>query len=233
MITKLKILATVLITTAVIGGGGFYLYENFTSPPNDNVYPKVAAVNNIQYVTPSVDLGGVSNSGPRRTASTTSSNSAADYTPSLKPSPLLSSGTVSVSPNVGESLLSTSGSGGYVSGTRSSGSEELVYSGGGGSLSLLAFGGSSKSSNESGVSGSSSLGSPGFNSGSRLSVISASSVSRAFSDNIVSGQSVGGDPGGDPTGPPIGEEEEAPVGDGLWVLLLFAGIYVFYRRRTV
>lgn len=224
MTTKLKILATVLMTTAVIGGGGAYLYDQFTAPAN--YYPEVVEVSSTQYITPSVDLGSISSSAPRRSVSAPG-NETASYKPSLSSTPLPTSGVGGTAVLGGGTLLSSTTSGSYTTAARSSSSESL-YSGGGGSgsLSLLAYGGRSSSSGGS------------YGGGGSISGSSLMSSTTASSSTLMGAPAVGNgnttqntvivDPGGDPD-----ESEIIPVGDGLWVLLILAGVYVFFRRKRV
>lgn len=226
MTTKLKLLMTLMLSIAVIGGGGLYLYDQFTSP--ENFYPEVIEVNSTQYITPSVDLGSISSSAPRRSVAAPGSETVS-YKPSLSSAPLPTSGVGGTAVSGGGTLLSSTTSGSYTTAARSSSSESL-YSGGGGSgsLSLLAYGGRS--------SGSSS--SSGGSHGGSISGSSLMSSTTASSSTLMGAPAVGNgnttqntvivDPGGDPD-----ESEIIPVGDGLWVLLILAGVYVFFRRKRV
>lgn len=193
-----KILAVAILTLAVIGGGGYYLYKQYTIPAK--AYgSEYIIVSGSQQVTPVVSLQGISLAKYRKVSLM---DDAGSYAPDLPESPLSSPGSVS-SPGTLLPIASSGYSG------RASKSSDSFYPSGGGASGLLAAG-----------TGSGRKSSYGFSGGGSIAGASTASSqpSVPFAAPFSGGDHGGGDPGGDPG-------FFIPVGEGWWILLLSVGVY--------
>lgn len=197
-----------------MGGGGYYLYEQYTSPAKAFGYEYIILPGE-QAVTPPVGMQSVGKSSSQRGKA--KSNAEVNYSPSLSASPLTSASGVSGGSSAG--LLSARSSNYAGKST-----EKTSFYGSSSGSTLLALGSSARKSS----SVASSTGSGGSG------IISSTSGTGSTMPLTVPGMTETGgsltgtayvDPGGDPN-----ENEMIPVGEGWWILLLLAGAYLGFRQ---
>ncbi|NLI72286.1 MAG: hypothetical protein GX361_06085 [Bacteroidales bacterium] len=227
MNNKTKIIAALIMSILLLGGGSVLLHNQISKLTANNDGFSVVEYSTVQpeSIIPQVQLGESVKSGSR-VSTQNYETPLPDMGVNLNSSSTgLSSGSGSYSGTLSGLLSSRSTSSGY---RRSVREDELLYSSGvgGGSTMLMAYGGGSRSASNS--SFSSTFGGRIYGNGIIAEPIGMTQPMLVpFKDNNLNAQALV-DPGTEMTMTRI-----SPVGDGLWVLLLLTGVYVFIRRKRV
>lgn len=205
------------MTIVIIGGVGYYLYAQYTSPAKFYDYEYVI-LSNEQPITPPVSLQGLNSSSARR-GKMSIINKEVDYSSTLSTIQLpTSDGTPSSSLSSGR-LLSARSS------TYSAKTEKTpAYSIGSTTSAMLTFG--SNSARKSSYTTSTDESGGFYSISGGASSLSTKPFAVPFAKDAVTIAVV--DPGGDPN-----EDEMIPVGEGWWILLLLAGAYGIFRRKSL